>query len=117
MITSEIIRDTIHEEARERALCRDEVTGFRIVVAKVVDYLKQLIICISCLTPTVLLLCIGTVMLWNFFAPTSKDVSDRVINNFLSALNLQTLPGLLAEGDSRRYSSTCTIPPHANTQE
>ena len=66
---------------------------------------------------SVLVLTLGTVMLWNFFAPTTKDVSDRVINNFLHAINSENIAGLFAEGDSGRFSSTSTIPPHGNTPE
>ena len=42
--TSEIIMDTIAEEVRERALGRDEVDGFRLNVAKVEVYLKEIIV-------------------------------------------------------------------------
>ena len=106
--------DTIPEESRERALGRDEVDGFRIDVTKVNVYLKQIILWVRVLIATVLILTLGTVMLWNFFAPTTKDVSDRVINNILNALNSQNIGGLLVE---ERLSSTSTIPPHGSTQE
>ena len=85
--TSEIIMDKIPEEVRERTLCRDEVDGFRINERKVNVYLKQIILWIRVLMLSVLVLTLGTVMLWNFFAPTRKDVSDRVINNLLHAIN------------------------------
>ena len=106
--------DTIHEEVRERALGNDEVDGFRLDVTKVNVYLKQIILWVRVLIATVLILTLGTVMLWNFFAPTTKDVSDRVINNISNALNSQNIGGLLAE---ERLSSTSTIPPHGSTQE
>ena len=63
---------------------------------------------------TVLILTLGTVMLWNFFAPTTKDVSDRVINNILNALNSQNIGGLLVQ---EHLSITSIIPPHGSTQE
>ena len=73
--------DTIPEMSRERALGRDEVDGFRLDMAKVEVYFKQIILWIRVLMLSVLVLTLGTVMLWNFFAPTRKDVSDRVGNN------------------------------------
>ena len=110
--------DTIPVQDRERALGRDKVNGFRLDdVGKVEVYLKQLIIGIRCLMVFILVLTLGTVMLWNFFAPTTKDVSDRVITNLLNAINSQNIAGLLVEGDSGRFSSTSTIPPHGSTPE
>ena len=106
--------DTVPEESQERALGRDEVDGFRIDVTKVNVYLKQIILWVRVLIATVLILTLGTVMLWNFFAPTTKDVSDRVINNILNALNSQNIGGLLVQ---EHLSSTSTIPPHGSTQE
>ena len=109
--------DTIPEESPERALGRDEVDGFRIDVTKVNVYLKQIILWVRGLIVTVLILTLGTVMLWNFFAPTTKDVSDRVNTNLLNAINSQNIAGLLVEGDSGRFSSTSTNPPHGSTPE
>ena len=106
--------DTVPEESQERALGSDEVDGFRIDVTKVNVYLKQIILWVRVLIVTVLILTLGTVMLWNFFAPTTKDVSDRVINNILNALNSQNIGGLLVQ---ERLSSTSIIPPHGSTQE
>ena len=83
-------------------------------MTKVNFYLKQIILWVRVLIVSVLVLTLGTVMLWNFFAPTTKDVSDRVINNILNALNSQNIGGILAE---ERLSSTSTIPPHGSTQE
>ena len=109
--------DTIPQEGCERVLGRDEVDGFRIDVTKVNVYLMQIILWVRVLIATVLILTLGTVMLWNFFAPTTKDVSDRVSNNLLSAINSENLGGLLAEVNSGRFSSTTTIPPHGSTPE
>ena len=109
--------DTIPEESQKRAFGSDEVDGLGIDVTKVNVYLKQIILWVSVLIVTVLILTLGTVMLWNFFAPTTNDVSDRVITNLLNAINSQNLAGLLVEGDSGRFSSTSTIPPHGSTLE
>ena len=106
--------DTIPEEVRERALGRDEVDGFRLDVTKVNVYLKQIILWARVLIVSVLVLTLGTVMLWNFFGPTRKDVSDRVSNNLLHAINAENIGGLLAQ---ERLSSNSTIPPHGSTPE
>ena len=109
--------DTIPEEGRERALGRDEVDGFRLDVTKVEVYLKQIILWVRILMVSVLVLTLGTVMLWNFFAPTTKDVSDRVITNQLKAINSQNIAALMGEENAGRFSSTRTIPPHGSTPE
>ena len=83
-------------------------------MTKVNVYLKQIILWVRVLIVSVLVLTLGTVMLWNFFAPTTKDVSDRVMNNLLHAINSENIGGLLAE---ERFSSTSTIPPHGSTPE
>ena len=106
--------DTIPEEGHERALGRDEGDGFKLDVAKVEVYLKQIILWIRVLMVSVLVLTLGTVMLWNYFASNRKDISDRLSNNLLHAINSENLPGLLAE---ERLSGTSTIPPHGSTQE
>ena len=106
--------DTITEVGHEHVLGSDEVDGFRLDVAKVEVYLKQIILWIRVLIVSILVLTLGTVMLWNFFAPTRKDVSDRVITNLLNAINSENIVGLLAE---ERFLSTSTIQPHASTPE
>ena len=53
-----------------------------------------------------------TIVLWNIFAPTSKAVSERVIDMLLSARNSENIAGLVAEGDSGR---TSTIPSKGNS--
>ena len=80
-------------------------------------YVMQIILWIRVLLVSVLVLTLGTVMLWNFFAPTTKDVSDRVSNKLLHAINSENIAGLLAEENSGRFSSTSTIPPHGLTPE
>ena len=116
--TSQIIMPTIEEESRERAVGRDEVDGFRIDVSKVEGYLKQLILWIRILITAFLVLSLVTIVVWNFFAPTSKDVSDRVIDKLLNAINSENIAGLVAAGDSERKSTilhTSTTPPHRTT--
>ena len=102
----------IDEEIHERVLERDEVDGFRIDVSKVEVYLKQLILWIRIMLTVVLAFSIFTIVVCNFFAPTSKDVSDRVIDKLLSAVNSENIAGLGPEGDS---GSTRTIPPNGNS--
>ena len=71
---------TIEEESRERAVRTDEVDGFRIDVSKVEGYLKQLILWIRILITAILVLSLVTIVVWNFFGPSNKDVSGRVID-------------------------------------
>ena len=66
------IMPSISEEILER---RDEVDGFRLEVAKVELYLKQLILSIRFLI-TVLLMISLVRIVSNFFAPTNKDQSE-----------------------------------------
>ena len=83
-------------------------------MTKVEVYLKQIILWIRVLIVSVLVLTLGTVMLWNFFAPTTKHVFDRVRNNRLNEINSENIGDLLAE---ERLSSSSTIPPHGRTPE
>ena len=112
--------DTIPEEIREPAVGRDEVDGFRLDVTKVNVYLKQIILWVRVLIVSVLVLSLVTIVVWNFFAPTNKDVSDRVIDKLLNAINSENIAGLVPAGDSESTSTiphTSTIPPHDSTQE
>ena len=106
---------SIDEEVKEHVGWRDEVEGYRLDLKNVELCLKQLIVRIRILVSVVLVLSMGTIIIWNFFPPTSKDVSDRVIVKLLKALNSKNVASLLVEEDSGRFSSTGTIPPHANT--
>ena len=63
--------DTI-PEGRERALGTDEVDGFRLDVRKVEGYLKQIKLWVRVLMVSILVLTLGTVMIWNFFAPPQR---------------------------------------------
>ena len=112
---SEIIKPSIDEEIEERVVGRDEVDLFRLDVTNVEVYLKQLLLWIRIVVSVVLVLRLGSIFIWNFFAPTSKDVSDRVIARSLNALNSENVASLVGEGDSGRFSSTRTIPPNGST--
>ena len=69
-------------------------------MAKVDVYFKQIILKIRVLMRRVFVLTLGTVMLWKFFAPTTNDVSDRVSNNLLHAINSENIGGLFADENS-----------------
>ena len=103
---------TIDEEIQAGEVGRDEVDGFKIDMAKVEVYLKQLILWIRIIITVVLAFSLFTIFVCNFFAPTSKDVSDRVIDKLLSALNSENIAGLVTEEDSGRIS---TIPPNGKS--
>ena len=109
---------TTEEESRERAVGRDEVDGFRIDVSKLERYLKQLILWIRILITAILVLSLVTIVVWNFFAPSNKDVSDRVRDKLLNAINSENIAGLVAERDMEHIITiphTGTSPPHGTT--
>ena len=113
-MTSEIIKLSIYQEIQERAVGRDELDRFSIDGKNVEVYLKQLIVWIRILVSDVLLFSLGTIFIWNVFAPTSKDVWDRVIVKLLNGINSGKVAALVAEGDSGRFSSTSTITPNGS---
>ena len=90
----------IEEHSREHAVGRDEVEGFRIDVTNVEGYLKQLILWIRILITAILVLSLVTIVVWNFFAPSNKEVSDRVIDKLLKAINSEKIACLMGAGDS-----------------
>ena len=67
------------EKIQERAIGRDEVDGLRVDLTKVEEYLKKLILWIRIMITVVLVFSLVTLIVWNFFAPSIKDVSERVI--------------------------------------
>ena len=103
---------TIDEEIQTGEVGRDEVDGIQIDVTKVEAYLQKLILWIRILISVVLVLSLLTIVVWNFFAPAIKDVSDRAIDKLLNAVNSENIAGLVAEGDSGR---TSIIPPNGNS--
>ena len=88
---------------------RDEVDGIHLDMTKIEWYLKQLILWILILIMKVLVISLVSIAVWNFLARPHKDVSGRVIDKLLSALNSDNLAGVVAEGASGRYSATSTI--------
>ena len=85
--TSAIIMPAISEAVREHMVGSDEVAVFRLDVHKVKVYLKEIILLIRILITTALVFTLDTIVVWNFFAPTRHDVSDRVRDKVLNALN------------------------------
>ena len=93
-------------------VARDEVDGFHLDMAKVEGYLKQLVLWVRILIMTILVISLVSIAIWNFFAPAHKDVSDRVIDKFIGALNSENLAAVVGEGEGARYSVTTTA--HVN---
>ena len=77
-------------------------------MAKVDGYLKQLVLWVRILIVTILMLSLVSIAVWNFFAPTHKDVSDRVFDKLIGALNSENFAALVGEGEGARYSVTTT---------
>ena len=91
---------------------RDDVDGFHLDMAKVEGYLKQLVLWVRILIMTILVISLVSIAVWNFFAPAHKDVSDRVIDKLIGALNSENLAALVGEGEGARNSVTTTA--HVN---
>ena len=105
---------TLTEAVRERMIGhRDEVDGIHLEMSKIEGYLKQLVLWIRILIMTVLVISLVSIAVWNLFAPDQKDVSERVIDKLLTALNSDNLAGIVAEA---HYSATSTIPPDGGTK-
>jgi len=60
-------------------------------ITKIEDYLKKLLMWGRILLVSVLGLAVFAILVYNFFAPSEKDVSPKVIQNLLHALNAQGL--------------------------
>lgn len=58
-------------------------------------YLKKVIVWIRFLVSVVLVLSHGKIFIRNYFASTSKDVSEIVIAKLLNALNSESFGGLV----------------------
>ena len=65
--------------------------GVTTSITKIEDYLKKLLMWGRILLVSFLGLALFTILIYNFFAPSEKDVSPKVINNLLHALNAQGL--------------------------
>ena len=63
-------------------------------------YLKKLILWIRIMITVVVPFTLFKIVVWNFFAPTSKEVSHRVRDKLLNWINSVNLAGLVAKGDS-----------------
>ena len=103
---------TLSEAVRERMVGRDEVDGFHLDMAKVEGYLKQLVLWVRILIKTILVISLVSIAVWIFFAPAHKDVSDRMIDMLIGALNSENLAALVGECGGSRYSVTTTA--HVN---
>ena len=57
---------------------------------------------------TLLVISLVSITVWNFFAQAHKDVSERVLDNVIRALNSENLDCLVGEGEGTRYSITTT---------
>ena len=83
---------SVSEALREIMVATDEVDGFQFEMAKVEVYLKQLVLWVRILIWTILVISLVSIALWNFFAQANKDISDRVIDKLIWAVNRLTLP-------------------------
>ena len=75
----------------------DQVDGIRIDLKEVEGYLNKLILWVRILFMSNLVLSLIAIVIWNFFAPPHRDVSERVINKILSAVNSENFGALAPE--------------------
>ena len=94
-----MIRPTLFEAVREGMIGRDELDGFHFDTAKEQGYLKQLVLCVRFLIKTIIVIRLFSMTLWNFFAPAHNDVSDRVFDKLLRAINSDNLAARVDEGE------------------
>ena len=89
--TSHIILTTISKIALEHMVGREELDGFHLDMTTIEGDLTQVVRWIRILILTVLAITLVPIAVGNFFAPYSKDVSQRVIDRLFIALNLENI--------------------------
>ena len=83
----------------------DQIDGIKEQVGKVEEYLKTLMVWVRIFMVSLIVISLIGIVVYNFFAPSDKDVSQQVINNLLTALNGAEFQGVLAP-----ISNTTTNP-------
>ena len=84
----------------------DQIDGIKEQVGKVEEYLKTLMVWVRIFMVSLIVISLIGIVVYNFFAPSDKDVSQQVINNLLTALNRAEFQGVL--GPIRNTNSTST---------
>ena len=74
----------------------DQIDGIKEQVGKVEEYLKTLIVWVRIFMVSLIVISLIGIVVYNFFAPSDKDVSQQVINNLLTALNGAEFQAVLA---------------------
>ena len=74
----------------------DQIDGIKEQVGKVAEYLKTLMVWVRIFMVSLIVLSLIGIVVYNFFAPSDKDVSQQVINNLLTALKGAEFQGVLA---------------------
>ena len=90
----------------------DQVDGIREHIGKLEEYLKNLMNWIRVLIVCFIVVSLITVVVYNYFAPPEKDISQDVINKLLGALNGPEFQAILSTLNTTGAptSSTVTIP-------
>ena len=84
----------------------DQIDGIKEQVGKVEDYLKTLMVWVRIFMVSLIVLSLIGIVVYNFFAPSDKDVSQQVINNPLTALNGAEFQAVLAPISNSNTTST-----------
>ena len=74
----------------------DQIDGIKEQVGKVEEYLKTLMIWVRIFLVSLIVISLIGIVVYNFFAPSDKEVSQQVINNHLTALNGAEFQAVLA---------------------
>ena len=70
----------------------DAPDGVTETVSEMAHYLKQIVEWGKTVLMSIIALSLICILIYNFFAPSEKDVSQQTINKLLSALNENPLP-------------------------
>ena len=87
----------------------DQVDGIREHVGKLEEYLKKLVIWVRILIVCVIAISLFGIVVYNFFAPPEKDISQQVINKLLGALNGPEFQAILATLNSSVPSTSTPV--------
>ena len=83
-----------------------QVDGIREHVGKLEEYLKKLVVWIRVLIVCVIAISLFGIVVYNYFAPPEKDISQQVINKLLGALNGPEFQAILATLNSTTGAQT-----------
>ena len=79
------------QEGPKQSVSLDIPDGVTQSITKIEDYLKKLMMWGRIILVGFLALAVVAILIYNFFAPSDKDVSPTVLNKLLKAINAEGL--------------------------